>query len=96
MSRVTQEATEVENNAIKAMKGGRSIKKTGEEYDIPRRESVRLSSLVPYLNQEEEGDIANFHEVLSSIGYVRKGNGLRKILLKTAVHEKDIFHQIIV
>jgi len=68
-------------NPMDAVKKGSSIKRAAEEHGVPRTslqdhvlgkvEHVKKPGPQPYLNREEEEDLAKFVEVVANIGFGR-------------------------
>ena len=80
--------------AMEAVKGSCSVKRAAEEHGVPRTTlQDRIVSNVThgvnpgptsYLNKEEESDLANFLETVSSIGYGKTRKQI-KALVETTV-----------
>ena len=81
-------------NAIEAVKQGCSVKRAAEEHGVPRTTlNDRISGRVmqgkkpgpePYLNKQEEEDLANFVEVLADIGFGKTKKQIKAMVEKTA------------
>jgi len=80
--------------AMEVVKGGCSIKRAAEDHNVPRTTlQDRILGRVkhgskpgpaPYLNQVEEGDLMDFLEVVSSIGYGKTRKQVKAVVEKTA------------
>ena len=81
-------------NAIEVVKQGCSIKRAAEEHRVPRTTlHDRISGKVmqgkkpgpePYLNKQEEEDLANFVEVVADIGFGKTKIQIKAMVEKTA------------
>ena len=81
-------------NAIEAVKKGCSIKRAAEEHGVPRSTlHDRITGRIihgkkpgpePYLNKEEEKDLANFVEVVADIGFGKTKKQIKAMVEKTA------------
>ena len=82
-----------------AVKYGCSVKRAAEEHSVLRttlddRISGRVKhgtkpGPVPYLNQEEEKDLVDFLEVVSSVGYGKTRKQVKE-LVETTAREKGV------
>ena len=89
-------------NALKVVKKGSSIKRAAEEYGIPRTtlqdqvlgnvEHGKKPGQQPYLNVEEEKDLAKFVEVVADIGFGKTRKQIKSMVEKTAC-EKNLLRK---
>ena len=87
-------------NAIEAVKQGCSVKRAAEEHGVPRTTlNDRISGRVmhgkkpgpePYLNKQEEEDLANFVEVVADIGFGKTKKQIKAIVEKTACDKSTL------
>ena len=89
-------------NALEAVKKGSSIKRAAEEYGVPRTtlqdrvlgnvEHRKKLGQQPYLNVEEEKDLAKFVEVVADIGFGKTRKQINSMVEKTA-REKNLLRK---
>ena len=87
-------------NAMEAMKKGSNIKRAAKEYAVPRTslqdrilENVKHGKKPgpePYLNVEEEKDLASFVEVVADIGFGKTRKQIKAMVEKTACDKRPL------
>ena len=85
-------------SAMEAGKRGSSIKRAAEEHDVPRIalqdrvlghvEHGKKPGQQPYLNKEEEEDLAKFVEVVADIGFGKTRKQIKAMVEKAAYDKK--------
>ena len=83
---------------MEAVKKGSSIKRAAEEYAVPRTtlqdrvlgnvEHGKKPGPEPYLNVEEEKDLASFVEVVADIGFGKTKKQIKAMIEKTACDKR--------